>query len=116
MTLVTFDSIDQQLLEPLESASESFTPLICNPTTFTVDPMDSSSLFVHHVLGAHWIGFRQWKTSLSHIVQLQDADEEEKELGELWKQRSPSQSAWIVDTWSGQEAYVSSRQDAMHFD
>lgn len=103
---MTFDSIDLQILETLESAEESFTPLVCNPVTFSIDPMDSTSLFVHHVLGAHWIGFKPWKTALSHIVQLQDADEEERELGELWKEISTSQSAWIVDTWSGQEEYV----------
>jgi nucleoporin NUP82 len=106
LTLVTFDSIDLEILESLESASESFTPLVCNGTTFTIDPMDSTSLFVHHVLGAHWIGFKSWKTSLSHVVQMQDADEEEQELGELWKKRSTSQCAWVVDTWSGQEGYV----------
>lgn len=106
LTLVTFDSIDLEILESLESASESFTPLVCNGTTFTIDPMDSTSLFVHHVLGAHWIGFKPWKTSLSHVVQMQDADEEEQELGELWKKRSTSQCAWVVDTWSGQEGYV----------
>jgi len=50
----------------------------------------------------HWISFKNWKTALAEVVQVQDIDDEEKAIGELWKQNLPSQCGWVVDTWSGQ--------------
>jgi len=104
-TLVTFDSLDLGLLdtlETIESTLDQYTSLICNATTFTRDPLDPTSVFVHHVLGVHWVSFRNWKTALTDTLQIQDIDDEEKTIGELWKRHVPSQCGWVVDTWSGQ--------------